>query len=86
MAPMIHLITRHYSALHGKGVTRLSLLCYYPSLAHEIARFFSNRAYLGSFKTASWANHKFERNTVKVTANMERNVSRHHTELVCLNT
>ncbi|GFX82681.1 transposable element Tcb2 transposase [Trichonephila clavipes] len=48
-------------------------------------RFFSNRAYLGSFGTASCASHEFERTRDKVTANMERNVSRHHTELVCLN-
>ncbi|GFV04703.1 uncharacterized protein TNCV_4476441 [Trichonephila clavipes] len=47
--------------------------------------FFSNRAYLGSFGTASWAFHEFERTRGKVTANMERNVLRHHTELVCLN-
>ncbi|GFU85422.1 transposable element Tcb2 transposase [Trichonephila clavipes] len=29
--------------------------------------------------------HEFERTRGKVTANMERNVSRHHSELVCLN-
>ncbi|PRD30834.1 UNVERIFIED_CONTAM: hypothetical protein NCL1_25221 [Trichonephila clavipes] len=43
------------------------------------------RAYLGLFGTASWASLEFERTRGKVTANMERNVSRHHTELVCLN-
>ncbi|GFX50082.1 transposable element Tcb1 transposase [Trichonephila clavipes] len=59
--------------------------CYYPSLACPIPRFVSNRAYLGSFGTASWGSHEFERTGGKVTANMERNVSRHHTELVCLN-
>ncbi|GFW13573.1 uncharacterized protein TNCV_1210391 [Trichonephila clavipes] len=48
-------------------------------------RFVSNRAYLGSFGMASWASHEFERTRGKVTANMERNVSRHHTESVCLN-
>ncbi|GFX68240.1 transposable element Tcb1 transposase [Trichonephila clavipes] len=31
------------------------------------------------------ASYEFERTRGKVTANMERNVSRHHTELVCLN-
>ncbi|GFW01255.1 transposable element Tcb2 transposase [Trichonephila clavipes] len=41
--------------------------------------------HLGSFGTASWASHGFERTTGKVTGNMERNVPRHHTELVCLN-
>ncbi|GFT38156.1 uncharacterized protein TNCV_4052451 [Trichonephila clavipes] len=44
-----------------------------------------NRAYLGSFGTASWASHEFERTRGKFTANMERNVSRHHTEFGCLN-
>ncbi|GFU90634.1 uncharacterized protein TNCV_1808261 [Trichonephila clavipes] len=42
-------------------------------------RFVSNLAYLGSFGTVSWASHEFERTRVNVTANMERNVSRHHT-------
>ncbi|GFX08747.1 transposable element Tcb1 transposase [Trichonephila clavipes] len=51
---------------HSKGVTRLSLYCYYRSLACPIPRSVSNRAYLGS-------------------ANMEGNISRYHTELVCLN-
>ncbi|GFW06697.1 putative inorganic phosphate cotransporter [Trichonephila clavipes] len=37
------------SASHGKGVTRLSPHCYYPSLAYPTPRFVSNRAYLGSF-------------------------------------
>ncbi|GFY00445.1 transposable element Tcb2 transposase [Trichonephila clavipes] len=53
---------------------------------HVLALIFvSNRAYLGSFGMVSWASHEFERTRGKVTANMERNVSRHHTELVCLN-
>ncbi|GFS79692.1 transposable element Tcb1 transposase [Trichonephila clavipes] len=56
-----------------------------PFLGLPNLRFVSNRAYLGSFGTASWASHEFERTRRKVTANMERNVSRHHTELVCLN-
>ncbi|GFT65198.1 transposable element Tcb1 transposase [Trichonephila clavipes] len=34
--------------------------CYYPSLACPIPIFVSNRAYLGSFMTASWASHEFE--------------------------
>ncbi|GFT08359.1 transposable element Tcb1 transposase [Trichonephila clavipes] len=79
-----HFLTRKCSALHGKGVTRLSPHCYYPSLAYPIQRFVSKRAYLGSFGTASWASHEFERTRGKVTANMERNVSRHHTDHVCL--
>ncbi|GFT53481.1 transposable element Tcb1 transposase [Trichonephila clavipes] len=52
---------------------------------HPTPRFVSNRAYLGSFETASWASREFERTRGKVTAIKERNVSRHHTELVCLN-
>ncbi|GFW04126.1 transposable element Tcb2 transposase [Trichonephila clavipes] len=35
------------------------------------SQFVSNRAYLGSFGTASWASHEFERTRGKVTANME---------------
>ncbi|GFX98889.1 uncharacterized protein TNCV_1504651 [Trichonephila clavipes] len=66
-------------------VSQDCLHCYYPSLAFPIPRFVSNRAYLGSFGMASWASLEFERTRGKVTANMERNVSRHHTELVCLN-
>ncbi|GFU28506.1 transposable element Tcb1 transposase [Trichonephila clavipes] len=72
------------SASHRKGVTRLSPHCYYPSLACLIPRFVSYRAYLGSFETASRVFHEFERTRSKVTVNMKRNVSRHHTELVCL--
>ncbi|GFY19313.1 transposable element Tcb1 transposase [Trichonephila clavipes] len=78
-------IFQQYSASHGKGVTRLSPHSYYLSLVCTLPRFISNRAYLLSFGTASWASHEFERTGGKVTANMERNVSRHHTELVCLN-
>ncbi|GFX77711.1 transposable element Tcb1 transposase [Trichonephila clavipes] len=66
-------------------VTRLSPHRYYTSLACLIPRFVSNRAYLGSFGTASWAPHDFLRTRGKVTINMERNVSRRHTEFVCLN-
>ncbi|GFT28232.1 transposable element Tcb1 transposase [Trichonephila clavipes] len=80
-----HFSTRQCSASHEKGVTRLSPHCYYPSLACPSPRFVSNRAYQGSFGTTSWAFHAFERTRGKVTANMERNVSRHHTELVYLN-
>ncbi|GFT95519.1 transposable element Tcb1 transposase [Trichonephila clavipes] len=76
--------TRQCSVSHGKGVTRLSPHCYYPSLACPIYRFVSNRAYLGSFGMVSWTSYEFERTRGKVTANMERNVSRHHSELVCL--
>ncbi|GFW08403.1 hypothetical protein TNCV_1657171 [Trichonephila clavipes] len=33
--------------------------------------------------TTSWAPHELERTRGKVTATMERNVSRHHTDFVC---
>ncbi|GFU39179.1 transposable element Tcb1 transposase [Trichonephila clavipes] len=56
-----------------------------PSLAYPIPRFVSNRAHLGSIRTASWASHEFRWTRGMVIANMERNVSRHHTELVSLN-
>ncbi|GFT59118.1 transposable element Tcb1 transposase [Trichonephila clavipes] len=54
-------------------------------VACPIPRFVSNRAYLRSFGMVSWASHEFERTRGKVTANMERNISRHHAELECLN-
>ncbi|GFT28305.1 uncharacterized protein TNCV_646251 [Trichonephila clavipes] len=41
--------------------------------------------YLEYFGTMSWASHELERTRGKVTANMNRNVSRHHTELLFLN-
>ncbi|GFX08864.1 uncharacterized protein TNCV_761521 [Trichonephila clavipes] len=58
---------------------------YCLSLTCPIPRFVSNRAYLGSFGMEIWSLLKFERTRGKVTENMEQNVSRHHTELVCLN-
>ncbi|GFW15015.1 transposable element Tcb1 transposase [Trichonephila clavipes] len=51
-----------------------------------IPRFVSNQAYMGSFRMASWASHEFERTRGRVTANMKRNVSRHHTKPACRNT
>ncbi|GFT53216.1 transposable element Tcb1 transposase [Trichonephila clavipes] len=44
---------RQCSASDGKVVTTLSPHCYYLSLACPIPRFVSNRAYLGTFGTAS---------------------------------
>ncbi|GFX13294.1 uncharacterized protein TNCV_2907171 [Trichonephila clavipes] len=44
-----------------------------------------NGAFLGSFGTASWASDEYDQTRGNVTANMERNVSRHRTKLVCLN-
>ncbi|GFY35422.1 uncharacterized protein TNCV_195151 [Trichonephila clavipes] len=64
-----------------KNVSALLL----PFLGLPVPSFVSNRAYLGSFGMVSWASPEFERTLGKVTANMERNVSIHHTELVCLN-
>ncbi|GFU36509.1 transposable element Tcb1 transposase [Trichonephila clavipes] len=72
-------------ASHGKSVTKMSSHFYYLSLACQAPRFASNRAYSGSFETKSWTSYEFERTRGKVTANMDRNVSRHHTELACLN-
>ncbi|GFX77716.1 transposable element Tcb1 transposase [Trichonephila clavipes] len=72
---------RHHTARvsqdYLRTVTTLFLAC-------PISRFVSDREYLGSFGMVSWAAHEFERTRDKVTANMEQNVSRHHTELVCL--
>ncbi|GFV93356.1 uncharacterized protein TNCV_3685791 [Trichonephila clavipes] len=48
-APRSLFSSRQCSPSHGKGFTRLSLHCYYPSLACLIHRFFYNRAYLGKF-------------------------------------
>ncbi|GFV02348.1 transposable element Tcb1 transposase [Trichonephila clavipes] len=79
------IIYQQCSASPEKGVTRLSLHCFYPSLACPIPRFVSNQAYRGSFGTVSWASHEFERARGNVTAIMERNISRYDTELVCLN-
>ncbi|GFY22870.1 uncharacterized protein TNCV_2181311 [Trichonephila clavipes] len=53
---------------------RVSQDCYYPSLPCPISRLVTNRAYLRSFGTTSWASYEFERTRGKVTANMERNV------------
>ncbi|GFY01225.1 transposable element Tcb1 transposase [Trichonephila clavipes] len=80
-----HFSARQFSASHGKGVTRLSPHYYYPSLACPIPRFVSNHAYVVSFGMTSWASHAFERSRDKATANMERNVSSLHIEIVCLN-
>ncbi|GFX12052.1 transposable element Tcb1 transposase [Trichonephila clavipes] len=85
MAPRSPFSTRKCSASKGKGVTKLSLQCYYPFLACQFPRFVSKLAYVGSFGTTSWASHVFRRTRGKVTANVERNVSRHHSELVYLN-
>ncbi|GFX13140.1 transposable element Tcb1 transposase [Trichonephila clavipes] len=74
-----HFSIRQCLALHKKGVTRMFPHCYFHSLACPILRYVSNRAYLGSFGTAIWTSHESERTRRKITANMERNVSRHHT-------
>ncbi|GFU50828.1 uncharacterized protein TNCV_2495321 [Trichonephila clavipes] len=63
----------------------LSTVTTLPWPARDTDLFVSNGAYLGSFGMASWASHEFERTRGRVTANMKRNVSRHHTELAYLN-
>ncbi|GFX97962.1 uncharacterized protein TNCV_4906131 [Trichonephila clavipes] len=83
MTPRSHFSTRPCSASHD--ITRLSPHCCYHSLICLVPRFVSNRAYLGSFGTASWACHEFERTRGNVTEYMERNISRHHAEFVWFN-
>ncbi|GFU53715.1 glutamate receptor ionotropic, kainate 1 [Trichonephila clavipes] len=51
-APRDIFCTRHCMTSH-KGVTRLSPYYYSPSLTCPISRFVSNRAYMGSFGTAT---------------------------------
>ncbi|GFX61516.1 transposable element Tcb1 transposase [Trichonephila clavipes] len=63
----------------------LSPHCYCPTLACLIPRFVSNFAYLGSIGMAILTSYEIELTRGRLTINMERNVSRHHTELVCLN-
>ncbi|GFT82280.1 transposable element Tcb1 transposase [Trichonephila clavipes] len=80
-----HFSTIQCSASLSKGVTRLSPDCYHPFLGFPIPRYASNRVYLKSFGMVSRAFHEFEGTTGKTTINMERNVSRHLTELLCFN-
>ncbi|GFX12540.1 uncharacterized protein TNCV_3156611 [Trichonephila clavipes] len=72
-----------YPTRQGCHKTVYALLL--PFLGLPDPRYFSNRAYLESFWSASWASHEFERTGGKDTAKMERNVSKYYTELVCLN-
>ncbi|PRD27911.1 UNVERIFIED_CONTAM: hypothetical protein NCL1_34010 [Trichonephila clavipes] len=46
-APMSHFLTIQCSTSHGKGITRLSPHCYYPSLACLVPIFISYRASFG---------------------------------------
>ncbi|GFV90544.1 transposable element Tcb1 transposase [Trichonephila clavipes] len=84
-APKNQFSTRQCSTSHGKSVTRLSSHSYCLFLTCPIPGFVSNREYMGSFGTATWASHEFKRTRGKVTANMERNVSRHLRYFVCRN-
>ncbi|GFU66152.1 uncharacterized protein TNCV_2858251 [Trichonephila clavipes] len=82
MPPRRHFSTGQCSASNVKGVTRLSPHCYYPSLACPIPDL--------SPIEHIW-NHLGRRvghptSLNELTANMERNVSTPHAELVCLNT
>ncbi|GFT84962.1 hypothetical protein TNCV_2507711 [Trichonephila clavipes] len=70
MAPRSHFSARQCLASHGKGVTRLSPHRYFPSLSCPILRFVSNQAHLGSFGTASWASHEFERTRGKTNVSL----------------
>ncbi|GFX00944.1 hypothetical protein TNCV_4579101 [Trichonephila clavipes] len=40
---------------------------------------------MGSFEKASWASYEIERTGGKIASNMERDILRHHTEILCLN-
>ncbi|GFW13967.1 transposable element Tcb1 transposase [Trichonephila clavipes] len=80
-------LQRHSAPTAGlmEGCHKTVSARYYPSLACPIPRFVSDRAYLRLFGTVSWSFHEFVGTRGKITANMERNVSKYHTELVCLN-
>ncbi|GFW79422.1 uncharacterized protein TNCV_3458921 [Trichonephila clavipes] len=67
------------------SLTRLPSSHYHHSLDCWIPRFVTNRAFLGSFGTVSWTAYEFGRTKDAFTATVERDVSGHHTELVCLN-
>ncbi|GFS61519.1 hypothetical protein TNCV_4312271 [Trichonephila clavipes] len=56
-----------------------------PSLASSIPRFVTNRAYLGSFGTASWTIYEFGRTRGAFTTTVEPDVSGHHMEHGCIN-
>ncbi|GFX01303.1 uncharacterized protein TNCV_3729721 [Trichonephila clavipes] len=57
---------------------RLSQDCIHTVTTLPWSAFVYNRAYLGSFGMVSWPSHEFERTRGRITANMERYVSRHH--------
>ncbi|GFX20965.1 transposable element Tcb1 transposase [Trichonephila clavipes] len=84
-APRSSFSTRQCSATHRKDVARLPSPHYELFLAFLIPRFVTNRAYLGSFGTASWTAHEFGRTRIAFIATVERDVSGHHSELLCLN-
>ncbi|GFS53703.1 transposable element Tcb1 transposase [Trichonephila clavipes] len=84
-APRSHFSTRQSSARHSKEVSRLPPPHYHPSMACSIPRFVTNLAYLRSFRMASWTAYELGRNGGALTATVERDVSGHHTKLLCLN-
>ncbi|GFW32901.1 hypothetical protein TNCV_1774671 [Trichonephila clavipes] len=57
---------------------------FHPSLACSMSRFVTNRAYLGSFRAASWRANEFGRIKGSLTPTMEQGVTGHHTVLACL--
>ncbi|GFX10554.1 hypothetical protein TNCV_2583751 [Trichonephila clavipes] len=85
MTPRRHFSTRHYSLIHIKGFTGLPPPHFHPSLTCAISEFVTDRAYLGSFKTASWASYEFGRIMGAFTATIERDVAGHHAGLLYLN-
>ncbi|GFS70467.1 uncharacterized protein TNCV_2305491 [Trichonephila clavipes] len=69
---------------HTARVSHNCLALLLTFLGLYVPKFVSNQAYMELFGMVSWVFHEFERTRGKVKANMERNVSIHHTELVCL--
>ncbi|GFT67018.1 uncharacterized protein TNCV_1348601 [Trichonephila clavipes] len=70
-----------HTARVSQNCLRTDTTLFWPARSPD----FSPIEHMGSFETTSWEFHEFVRPRGKVTANMERNVSRHHTKLVCLN-
>ncbi|GFV87455.1 transposable element Tcb1 transposase [Trichonephila clavipes] len=68
---------------HGEGITRFISALLLPSLALAVpCQICLQSSIPGStIGVASCASNEFERTRGKVTANMERNVSRHHMNL-----
>ncbi|GFX69210.1 hypothetical protein TNCV_3563861 [Trichonephila clavipes] len=61
-----------------RTVTPLS----WPAQSPDLSQIEHSWGHLG---VTSWASHEFERTIGKVTAKMDRKVSRYYTDLVCFN-